>query len=51
MKIKNLLVSSALTLAIITISGNAALADPPGRVGRLSYAEGNVSFHKCVQGF
>ena len=36
-----------LAIAAISFLGlaGAALADPPGRVGRLSYVEGTVSFH------
>ncbi|HYM02951.1 MAG TPA: DUF6600 domain-containing protein [Stellaceae bacterium] len=39
----------ALSLLALLVSGAAALADPPGRVGRLGYAEGAVSFHAADQ--
>src|SRR5437870_5808194 len=37
----------ALAIAAIILAGGAtqALADPPARVGRLSYAEGTISTH------
>ncbi len=45
MKTRHIIRSTAIALAIIITSGNAALADPPARVGRLSYMDGTVSFH------
>ncbi len=40
-------ITARLTLAGLLLLGGtlSALADPPGRVGRLSYVEGTVSFH------
>src|SRR5579875_1843530 len=37
------------TALLLGAGGAAALADPPGRVGRLSYMEGTVSFHTADQ--
>jgi len=40
-------IAACSTLAVLLVLGGSpnALADPPGRVGRLSYMEGTVSFH------
>jgi hypothetical protein len=40
-------IAARSTLAALLVLGGtlSALADPPGRVGRLSYMEGTVSFH------
>jgi hypothetical protein len=40
-------ITARVTLAVLLLVGGtlSALADPPGRVGRLSYMDGTVSFH------
>ena len=38
-----------LAMVFVVAGTLAALADPPGRVGRLSYIEGTVSFHAVDQ--
>jgi hypothetical protein len=45
MLLRHLLVSAALLVA----SAAGALADPPGRVGRISYLEGAVSLYRQDQ--
>ena len=39
----------SLSSAILLAGTMAAMADPPGRVGRLSFMEGTVSFHAAGQ--
>src|SRR5258708_33953103 len=48
---KNLLLLRLALGALVALSGGVALADvdPPGRVGRLSYIDGVVSFHTADQ--
>lgn len=40
---------SLAAVALLLLSGGTASADPPGRVGRLSYMEGTVSYHGADQ--
>jgi hypothetical protein len=49
MSARALLIRLVVTAAIMTGGAATALADPPGRVGRLSYMEGTVSFHTADQ--
>src|SRR5690242_10311443 len=43
-------VTVALVAGLAAVGGSAhAQSDPPGRVGRLAYLQGNVSFHDSQQ--
>src|SRR5260221_2351745 len=44
--VPNAIAARLTCAALLVLAGTmSALADPPGRVGRLSYMEGTVSFH------